>query len=145
MRLSLTLAVLAPAALTMAVAACNKPAPAPEATEEAAAEAPAPLPTVAANARTALNYAGTYSQVGADGKVTTLKLDTDDTYEWSGADGKVTKGTYTWYRDGSRILLDANGGKAVYALADGAVYKLADKDAPVDTLTAEQMWKRGAM
>ncbi|HUQ13717.1 MAG TPA: hypothetical protein VM055_05515 [Novosphingobium sp.] len=149
MRLSLTLAVLAPAALTMGIAACSKPAP--EATAEAGAEAgaeaeaPAPLPRVAANARTTLNYAGAYSQVDADGKVSTLKLGADDTYEWSDADGKVTKGTFTWYQDGSRILLDEGGGKAVYALADGVVYKLADKDAAVDALTAEQMWKRGAM
>ena len=39
-------------------------------------------------------------------------------------------------------MLDAKGGHAVYALADGAAYKLADKDAPLDTLAAEQMWKR---
>ena len=126
-------------------AACSKPAPEPEPTAEASAEAPAPLPSVAVNARTSLNYTGTYSQVGADGAVTTLKLNADDTYEWSDAGGKVTKGTFTWYQDGARILLDAPGGNAVYALADGAVYKLADKDAPVDTLTAQQMWKRGAM
>lgn len=147
MRSTLRLALFAPAALALAAAACGKPEPAPEAIDETAAtaEAPAPLPTVAVNARTSLDYAGTYSQVGADGKVTTLKLNADDTYEWSGADGKVAKGAYTWYQEGSRILLDANGGKAVYALADGAVYKLADKDAAVDALTAEQMWKRGAM
>lgn len=140
MRLILPLAALA------LVSACKNEAPVPEATQEAAAVAsPAALPAVATDARTKLTYAGAYSRVGADGKVTTLRLNTDDTYEWSDADGKVTKGTYAWYKDGSRILLDAAGGKAVYAIAVGAVYKLADKDAPVDTLTAEQMWKRGAM
>jgi hypothetical protein len=142
MRFNLPLVALAP--LVLGMAACNKPAPAPEPTADAV-ETPAPLPAVTADARTTLNYSGTYSQVGADGKVTTLKLAKDDTYEWSGPDGVVTKGTYTWYKDGSRILLDASGGNAVYAIADGAVYKLADKDAPVDTLSAEQMWKRGAM
>src|SRR5215207_2599844 len=136
--------LIVPLAALALVSACNKGEPVPEATPEAPVEAaPAALPTVAANARTTLQYAGTYSQVGADGKATTLKLNPDDTYEWSDAAGKVTKGTYSWYKDGSRILLDAAGGKAVYALADGAVYKLADKDAPVDTLTAEQMWRRG--
>jgi hypothetical protein len=140
MRLILPLAALA------LVAGCNKAEPTPEATPTAAAVAtPAALPTVSPNARTSLKYAGAYSQVGADGKVTTLRLNPDDTYEWSDPSGKVTKGTFSWYKDGSRILLDAAGGKAVYAIADGAVYKLASKDAPVDTLTAEQMWKRGAM
>lgn len=142
MRLILPLAALA------LVSACNKAEPVPEAAEQATidpARTPAALPTVAANARTSLKYAGAYSQVGADGAVSTLKLNTDDTYEWTDAPGKVTKGTFSWYKDGSRILLDAAGGKAVYALADGAVYKLANKDAPVDTLTAEQMWKRRAM
>jgi hypothetical protein len=142
MRLILPLAALA------LLAACNKAEPVPEATAESqagAVESPAALPTVAANARTSLKYAGAYSQVGADGKVTTLKLNADDTYEWTDAAGKATKGTFSWYKDGSRILLDQAGGKAVYALADGAVYKLVDKDAPVDALTAEQMWKRGAM
>jgi hypothetical protein len=142
MRLILPLAALA------LVTACNKSEPVPEATAEAQADAvatPAALPTVGANARTTLKYAGAYSQVGADGKVTTLRLKPDDTYEWSDPAGKVTKGTFSWYKDGSRILLDQAGGKAVYAIADGAVYKLPNKDAPFDTLTAEQMWKRGAM
>ncbi|MFC4294162.1 hypothetical protein ACFO0A_03710 [Novosphingobium tardum] len=140
MRLLLPLAALA------MVSACSKPAPAPEATATAdvAAATPVALPTVGPNARTTLNYAGTYQQVGADGKVTSLKLNKDDTYEWTDATGKVTKGSFSWYKDGSRILLDAGAGKAVYAIADGAVYKLADKDAPVDALTADQMWKRGA-
>ena len=80
--------------------------------------------------------------MGADAKTSTLKLNADDTYEWTGADGKTAKGAFSWYKDGSRILLDDAGGKAIYAIADGAVYKLADKDAPVTDLNAAQMMSR---
>jgi hypothetical protein len=142
MRLILPIAALA------LVTACKKEQPTQPAApveQEAAVATPAALPTVAANARTTLKYAGSYSQVDANGKATTLKLNADDTYEWSDADGKVTRGKFAWYKDGSRILLDAAGGKAVYAIADGAVFKLPNKDAPVGSLTADQMWKRGAM
>ena len=130
------------------VSACKKEAAVDgadaAATASASAAAPAALPTVAANARTALQFAGSYSQTGADGKVSTLKLNADDSYELTGADGKTAKGTFSWYKDGSRLLLDAAGGKAIYAVADGAVYKLADKDAPITGLTAEQLWTRAA-
>lgn len=141
--------VLPLAALAM-VSACKKDAPVSEATDvasasaSAAATAPVVMPAVTPGARTAGKYAGSYSQTGADGKVSTLKLAADDTYELTGADGKAVKGAFSWYKDGSRILLDAAGGKAIYAVADGAVYKLADKDAPLSGFTADQMWTRAA-
>jgi len=137
--------IILPLIAVAALSACKKEAPAPEATEAAApAAAPAALPTVAANARTTVQFAGSYTQTGADGKTSTLKLNADDTYELTGADGKTVKGGFNWYKDGSRLLLDDAGGKAIYAVADGAVYKLADKDAPTTGLTAEQMWTRAA-
>lgn len=138
--------ILPLAALAM-ISACKKEA-APVAAESeaaAAAAAAAPvMPAVATNARTTLKIAGAYSQTGADGKVTTLTLGADDSYGWTGADGKEVKGTFSWYKDGSTILLDAAGGKGVYAIADGAVYKIADKDAPRTGFTADQMWSRAA-
>jgi hypothetical protein len=138
--------ILPLAALAM-ISACKKEA-APAAAESeavAAAAAAAPvMPAVATNARTTLKIAGAYSQTGADGKVTTLTLGADDSYGWTGADGKEVKGTFSWYKDGSTILLDAAGGKGTYAIADGAVYKIADKDAARAGFTADQMWSRAA-
>ncbi len=139
--------ILPLAALAM-VSACKKEAAPVAAESEAAAAADAAaapvMPAVATNARTTLKFAGAYNQTGGDGKVTTLTLGADDTYEWTGADGKPVKGTFSWYKDGSTILLDAAGGKGVYAIADGAVYKIADKDAPRTGFTADQMWSRAA-
>lgn len=130
------------------VAGCKGQAPAPEASGEATAAATAAaapvMPAVATNARTTLKFAGSYAQTGADGKATTLTLNADDSYEWTGADGKPVKGSFSWYKDGSTILLDAAGGKGVYAIADGAVYKIADKDAPRTGFTADQVWSRAA-
>lgn len=131
------------------VSACKKEAT-PEATaSEAAATAttaaPAAMPALLANARTSGKVAGTYAQTGADGKTSTLVLTAGDTYEWTGADGKTAKGKFSWYKDGSTILLDAAGGKAVYAIADGGVYKLADNNAPRTGFTADQLWAKSGM
>ncbi len=141
--------IILPVLALALVAGCKGKAPDPEASENAALATAAasiapPMPAVAANARTTVKFAGSYSQTGADGKATTLTLGADDSYEWTGADGKAVKGTFSWYKDGSTILLDAAGGKATYAIADGAVYKIADKDAPRTGFTAEQMWTRAA-
>lgn len=136
--------ILPLAALVM-VSACKKEAAPVAAESEAAAAAATPvMPAVATNARTTLKFAGAYNQTGADGKVTTLALGADDTYEWTGADGKTVKGTFSWYKDGSTMMLDATGGRGVFVIADGAVYKIADKDAPRTGFIAEQMWSRAA-
>ena len=141
--------ILPLAALAM-VSACKKEAtPVSSESEAAAAAATAEadaqvMPAVVANARTTLKFAGTYKQTAADGKMTALKLGADDSYEWTGADGKTVKGTFSWYKDGSTMMLDAAGGRGVFAIADGAVYKIADKDAPRTGFTADQMWSRAA-
>jgi hypothetical protein len=128
------------------VAGCKGKAPEPVATEVAvvATETAAPMPAVATNARGTVKFAGTYTQTGADGKATSLALTADDKYTWTGADGKAVSGAFSWYKDGSTILLDAAGGKATYAIADGAVYKIVNKDAPRTGFTADQMWARAA-
>ena len=141
--------ILSLAALAM-VSACKKEAtPVSSESEAAAAAATAEadaqvMPAVVANARTTLKFAGTYKQTAADGKMTALKLGADDSYEWTGADGKTVKGTFSWYKDGSTMMLDAAGGRGVFVIADGAVYKIADKDAPRTGFTADQMWSRAA-
>ncbi len=141
--------ILLPLAALAMISACKKADPAPVATDTAtattAAMTPAAMPTVGANARTTLQYAGDYRQTSPDGKATSLKLATDDSYTWTDATGKITKGKFSWYKDGSTILLDEAGGKGVYAVADGAIYKLASKDAPRTGFTADQMWTRSGV
>ncbi len=141
--------ILLPLAALAMISACKKADPAPVATDTAmattAAATPAAMPTVGANARTTLQFAGDYRQTSSDGKATSLSLAADESYVWTDATGKVTKGKFSWYKDGSTILLDEAGGKGVYAIADGAIYKLATKDAPRTGFTADQMWTRGGM
>lgn len=148
-RIAFTLA----AASSLALAACGSNKPAPEPTESAAdaaaaAIAPAPtgFPTVPANARTAVKYQGSYSTTGADGKSSTLLLGEGDTWTMTGPDGKQTKGTFNWYSDNSRILIKNGDTTDVYAVADGAIYKLAGKDAPINGPMTEAMtWRRIGM
>jgi hypothetical protein len=143
--------LILPLAALALVSACKKEAaPVAEGSEAAAAAAstaaaPAAMPALATNARAGGAYAGSYSQTGVDGKTTTLTLAADGTYEWTGADGKAVKGKFSWYKDGSTILLDAAGGKGVFAIADGGVYKLASNDAPRTGFTADQLWTKAAM
>ncbi|NOU04264.1 MAG: hypothetical protein HOO94_11500 [Novosphingobium sp.] len=124
------------------VAGCKGNAPAPEATGSdavaaAASDAAAALPTLPTDPKGTVTVAGSYSSAGA-----TLKLGADDSAELTGADGKVAKGKWAWYSDGKRILLTAD--KSVWAVADGALYKLAGKDAPLTGLTADQVWAKAA-
>jgi hypothetical protein len=143
--------LILPLAALALVSACKKEAaPAADGSDAAVAAAstaaaPAAMPALAANARGGTAYVGSYSQTGADGKTTTLTLAADGTYGWTGADGKAVKGKFSWYKDGSTILLDAAGGKGVFAIADGGVYKLASNDAARTGFTADQLWTKAAM
>jgi hypothetical protein len=138
--------LILPLAALALVSACKKEAaPAADGTEAAAAAtsaAAAVMPALTANARAGTGYVGNYSQAGADGKTTTLSLAADGTYAWTGTDGKEVKGKFSWYKDGSTILLDAAGGKGVFAIADGGVYKLASNEAARTGFTADQLWTK---
>ena len=140
--------LILPLAALALVSACKKAeAPAADGSEAAAVAAAttaAAMPALTANARAGTGYVGSYSQTGADGKTTTLSLAADSTYGWTGADGKEVKGKFSWYKDGSTILLDAAGGKGVFAIADGGVYKLTGNDAPRTGFTADQLWTKAA-
>lgn len=141
--------LILPLAALALVSACKKEAaPAVDGSEAAVAAAStaaaAVMPALTTNARGGTAYVGSYGQTGADGKTTTLALAADGTYEWTGADGKAVKGKYSWYKDGSTILLDAAGGKGVFAIADGGVYKLASNDAARTGFTADQLWTKAA-
>jgi hypothetical protein len=140
--------LILPLAALALVSACKKAeAPAAEGSEAAAsataaAAAAAVMPALTANARAGTGYVGSYGQTDATGKTTTLTLAADSTYAWTGADGKEVKGKFSWYKDGSTILLDAAGGKGVFAIAAGGVYKLASNDAPRTGFTADQLWTK---
>ncbi len=132
-----TLALLAPLALLAACGKSETAAPA-EATvianTAAPATAPEPAMVAVANARTAVQWPGTYSGT-VGGASVNLTLNPDLSYSWTSTPAAGTptsvSGTFSWYRDGGRILLDAAAGKAIYAVGDGVLFKMADKDAPV--------------
>ncbi len=118
------------------IAGCKGKAPEPVATDTgmvAANPTPLALPSLAVNPK-AVPLAGSYSNAG-DG---TLMLNADMTYSLTGSDGKAMSGKWAWYSDGKRILLA--GDKSVFAVADGGLYLLDSKDAPLTGFTADQLW-----
>ncbi|MBS0481843.1 MAG: hypothetical protein JSR96_06745 [Proteobacteria bacterium] len=138
--------VLVAVAAIALVAGCKGKAPATDAGATdaaasggavAASAAPAALPTLPADPKATVTVAGSYASAGA-----TLKLGADNSAELTDAAGKATKGKWAWYSDGKRILLTAD--KSVWAVADGALYKLAGKDAPLTGMTADQVWAKAA-
>jgi uncharacterized lipoprotein NlpE involved in copper resistance len=146
LRHALTPAIAAP--LALALAACGDRTPADDAPNETAGvdvnlpQVDTRFPSVAPNARTSVNYAGTYAQpIGAGQRSITLR--TDDTYVMRDENGVETTGTYNWYADNSRILIKRDGRNEVYAIADGALYRMPDEQAPTTgTMTEEQTFRR---
>ncbi|WP_194955754.1 hypothetical protein [Tsuneonella amylolytica] len=143
-RIALALA----AASSLALAACGGAKTEPAATDTTAGvdvnlpQVDTRFPSVAPNARTSVNYAGTYAQpVGSGERSITLR--TDDTYTMRDENGRETTGTYNWYDDNSRILIKNNGQNEVYAIADGALYRMPDAQAPTTgTMTEGQTYRR---
>ena len=118
------------------IAGCKGKAPEPVATDTGMVTAnstPLALPTLAANPK-AVPLPGSYSNAGGG----TLMLNADMTYSLTGSDGKAMTGKWAWYSDGKRILL--TGDKSVFAVADGGLYLMASKDAPLADFTADQLW-----
>ena len=118
------------------IAGCKGKAPEPVATDTgmvAANPTPLALPSLAADPK-AVPLPGSYSNAGGG----TLMLKADMTYSLTGSDGKAMSGKWAWYSDGKRILL--TGDKSVFAVADGGLYLMADKDAPLSGFTADQLW-----
>lgn len=132
--------ILVPVAAIALIAGCKGNAPAPEATASdavaaASAAAAGDLPALPDNPKGTVTVPGSYASNGA-----VLVLGADDSATLTDAAGKATKGKWAWYSDGKRILLTAD--KSVWAVADGALYKLASKDAPLTGLTADQIWAK---
>ncbi len=131
--------LLIPVAAIALLAGCKGNAPDPAATEGdvAAMEsmAAAEMPALPADPRASVTVPGSYASNGM-----VLDLGADDSATMTDAAGKVTKGKWAWYSDGKRILLTAD--KSVFAVADGALYKLAGKDAPLTGMTQDQIWAK---
>ena len=120
------------------IVGCKGKAPEPVATDAGMVTAnatPLALPSLAADPK-AVPLAGSYSNAGGG----TLMLNADMTYSLTGSDGKAMSGKWAWYSDGKRILL--TGDKSVFAVADGGLYKMASKDAPLSGFTADQLWTK---
>ena len=118
------------------IAGCKGKAPEPVATDTgmvAANPTPLALPSLAADPK-AVPLTGSYSNAGGG----TLMLNADMTYSLTGSDGKAMSGKWAWYSDGKRILLA--GDKSVFAVAEGGLYLLDSKDAPLTGFTADQLW-----
>ncbi|WBY17238.1 hypothetical protein PF049_03500 [Erythrobacteraceae bacterium WH01K] len=86
-------------------------------------------PEVPVDARGTVDYQRTYTNAGSAGGASSITLGANDSYTMVGADGTETTGTFNWYSDNSRILIRENGESQVYAVADGALYRLADENA----------------
>ena len=129
------LIALAAAAL---VAGCKGKAPevtASDASSAASDAAAAVMPVLPANAKATAKVDGSYTNAAG-----TLKLGTDMSAVMTGADGKAVTGKWAWYSDGKRILLTAD--KSVWTVAEGGLYKMASKDAPMSGFTADQVWTK---
>lgn len=131
--------IILPLAALALVAGCKGNAPEATATDAAAtastAAAATEMPALPENAKATASVPGSYANNGA-----VLVLGADDSATMTDAAGKVTKGKWAWYSDGKRILLTAD--KSVWAVADGALYKMADKDAPLSGFTTDQIWAK---
>lgn len=92
-------------------------------------DVPIEYPEVPVNARETVDYAGSYGQPQAGGGTRTITLREDDTYTIREPSGTETEGTFNWYADNSRILIRRDGENEIYAVADGALYRLPDENA----------------
>ena len=139
-----TLAILAPAAL--ALSACGgseADVPESDTAAEAPAAAEADTPAVPADPRATVDFAGTYEKLGEDGRKVSLTLNDDDTYSMVDGDKVETTGTYNWYSDNRRILIKEGEETMVYAVGDGALYKLDNADVVIeDQIDEAHMWRK---
>lgn len=100
-------------------------------------------PEVPVNARTTVDYAGTYELRTRDDQVSTITLREDDTYVWRAPDGTETSGSFTWGDDESRILIAREGETQAYAVAENVLYRLPAADAPTAGERSEETtWRR---
>jgi len=103
---------------------------------------PVEYPEVPLNARTTVDYAGTYELHNANGEVSTIVL-REDSYTWRAPDGTETSGSFTWGPENDRILIERAGETQAYAVAQNVLYRLPSADAPADGERSEETtWRR---
>jgi hypothetical protein len=103
---------------------------------------PVEYPEVPLNARTTVDYAGTYELRDADNQVSTIVL-REDGYTWRAPDGTETSGSFTWGPENDRILIEREGETQAYAVAENVLYRLPSADAPTDGERSEETtWRR---
>jgi hypothetical protein len=151
MTISARLAFAAP--LALGLAACGDTTEVDDRVVDTAAEVETPpdvtlpkvpveYPEVPLNARTTVDYAGTYELHNANGEVSTIVL-REDSYTWRAADGTETSGSFTWGPENDRILIERAGETQAYAVAQNVLYRLPSADAPADGERSEETtWRR---
>lgn len=146
MRKLIALAAVAPVALLAACgdSASDDGAPAPMDTMGLQTPQPESMPPVPENALETVAFGGSYTMTGLDGSVSRITLDAeDDSYEFTGGDGSTTSGDFARMDDGSRIMIeDFDGRDGYFAIADGAIYRLASETTSVEDITPVGMYQR---
>ena len=103
---------------------------------------PVEYPEVPVDARTTVDYAGTYELRAADDEISTIVL-REDTYTWRAPDGVETSGSFTWGPENDRILIEREGETQAYAVAENVLYRLPSADAAADGERSEETtWRR---
>ena len=144
MRIRPTAASLLLAPLALALSACGGDAEEVEAVEDdVVADSAAEFPAVGADARNSVDWAGTYEQRTSDGLLRTIRLSDGEEFTMTDAEGVETSGTFNWYSDNSRILIKDGEENMVFAVADGALYRLAGPEAGIEgPFDESRTWRR---
>lgn len=148
MRILIAITAAAPLAL---LAACGEP---PVSQEDLVVEGagsglapdaidPANLPQPTEDSLETVDFSGSYTMTGLDGSQTHLTIDKEaGTYEYSGIAGAEASGTFERL-GGSRIYMEDFAGRpGWFSVADGALYRLADENAPYDAVSAGSVFIR---
>lgn len=133
---------LAPIASLLLLAACSNQPNADNGAPANPADMPEPALTALANARTAIDWTGTYLAMTPEGGRSVLTLMADNSYVWSatapGSQPANVRGKARWDASGGRLTLDAAADNASFAVGDGVVFRLATPDAPASGAMARE-------
>lgn len=100
-------------------------------------------PEVPLDARSTVEYAGTYELRSRDGEIDRITLEDGGMYTWVAPDGTETTGEFTWGEDNSRILIARDGEANAFAVAEDVLYRLPEESAPLaGERTEETTWRR---
>lgn len=99
-------------------------------------------PAVAANGREALALTSDYSRTNEDGTTNSLRLLDNGTYVLV-EKGVEYQGSYEWLPDGKRIRLNGASSLPIVVVANGALYRVANENVPLDDLVPDRMYALG--